>query len=125
MASNVNLHNAKKQQNDEFYTRMVDIEHELQYYTEHFKGATILCNTDSPKSNFWKFFHQRFHEYGLKRLIATHIETDRNSYAMIYDGDSDDADTDSGIIIPLKGNGDFRSNECIEYLKQADIIIFN
>jgi len=32
---------------------------------------------------------------------------------------------DANIATPLKGNGDFRSEECIELLKQADIVVTN
>ena len=32
---------------------------------------------------------------------------------------------DKNIISVLKGNGDFRSDECIELLKQADIVVTN
>jgi len=32
---------------------------------------------------------------------------------------------DANTSSPLKGNGDFRSNECIELLKQADIVVTN
>ncbi len=29
------------------------------------------------------------------------------------------------FVVPLKGNGDFRSAECIELLKQADVVVTN
>ena len=32
---------------------------------------------------------------------------------------------DANVTKPLKGNGDFRSDECIELLKQADIVVTN
>ncbi len=32
---------------------------------------------------------------------------------------------DKNTAIPLKGNGDFRSDECIEFLKEADIVVTN
>ena len=62
---------AKKAKNDEFYTRMTDIEHELVHYKDHFKGKVVLCNCDDPfESNFFKYFALNFNRLGLKRLTA-------------------------------------------------------
>ena len=69
---NSNLHQAKKNKNDEFYTQLTDIEKELQYYTEYLKNKTVYCNCDDAReSNFFKYFSNRFDELGLKKLIAT------------------------------------------------------
>ena len=69
---NSQLSAAKKAKNDEFYTRMTDIEHELVHYRKHFKGKVVLCNCDDPfESNFFKYFALNFNPLGLKRLIAT------------------------------------------------------
>ena len=125
MAKNNNLHKAKTAKNDEFYTQLTDIEKELKHYKEHFKGKTIFCNCDDPKqSNFWKYFHLNFNYFGLKKLIATHFHETEPTYKIEYDG-SDDNDCEVGNITPLKTNGDFRSPECIELLKEADIIVTN
>ncbi|MBR7128878.1 MAG: modification methylase, partial [Tidjanibacter sp.] len=46
----------------------------------------------------------------------------------IYDGDKDGnnmPDASEIEVRPLKGDGDFRSAECIELLKQADIVVTN
>ena len=48
MAGNSNLHRAKEAKNDEFYTRLSDVENELVHYREHFKGKTVFCNCDDP-----------------------------------------------------------------------------
>ena len=69
---NSQLSAAKKAKNDEFYTRMTDIEHELVHYRDHFKGKVVLCNCDDPfESNFFRYFALNFNHLGLKRLIAT------------------------------------------------------
>lgn len=69
---NSQLSAAKRAKNDEFYTRMTDIEHELVHYKDHFKGKVVLCNCDDPfESNFFKYFALNFNHLGLKRLIAT------------------------------------------------------
>ena len=127
--TNRHLQAAKKAKNDEFYTRMEDIEEELRHYTKHFKDKVVYCNCDDPtKSNFWRYFYRRFDFLGLRKLISTHYEMDNKpSYALIYEGGHDNAENfDEGTTkVPLKGNGDFRSDECIAYLKRADIVVTN
>ena len=130
MAKNANLSNAKKAKNDEFYTRLQDIEKELNEYDPAvFKDKTIFCNCDDPtSSNFWVFFHMNFNRLGLKKLITTHYNMDGSpSYAMTYASKDpkDDIDFDKGTKIPLKGDGDFRSPECIDLLKQSDMVVTN
>lgn len=121
-----NLHKAKVNKNDEFYTRMEDISKELSNYKRHFKDKVIFCNCDDPEwSNFWIFFHQSFEAYGLKKLIATHYNADGSpSYVMEYEG-GNDVDPKDWHQRQLKGNGDFASEECIELLNQCDIVITN
>lgn len=130
MAKNANLSNAKKAKNDEFYTRLEDIENELSKYDPAvFKDKVIFCNCDDPtSSNFWVFFHMNFNRLRLKKLITTHYNSDGSpSYAMTYDSKDpkDDIDFSKGTKIPLKGNGDFKSDECIELLKQSDMVVTN
>lgn len=127
--SHKNLTKAKTSKKDEFYTQLTDIEKELGHYKEHFKGKTIFCNCDDPEySNFWKYFSLNFEHLGLKRLIATHFGNGRPAYKLEIvrdineDGKINKLDT---IKTKLKQNGDFRSPECIEILKVADIVITN
>lgn len=123
---NLKLTRARKAKNDEFYTRLCDVENELWHYKEHFKDKIVLCNCDDPTwSAFWKYFHINFSVLGLKKLIGTHYEKEKpNSYAVVYEGGNDD-NTNDAKEINLEGNGDFRSDECIEYLKGCDIIVTN
>lgn len=123
---NDNLRNAKAAKNDEFYTQYEDIAAELKHYSTFLRGKIVFCNCDDPKwSNFWKYLHTNFTVLGLKRLISTHYEMDGSpSYKMEYDG-GNDLNTDIGTITPLKENGDFRSEECVELLKQSDVVITN
>jgi hypothetical protein len=65
---NNNLHRAKHQKNDEFYTQLVDIEKELQHYTTHFENKIVYCNCDSANSNFVKYFESNFHKLKLKGI---------------------------------------------------------
>ena len=129
MAKNNNLHNAKKAKNDEFYTRLEDIEKEMCHYREHFRGKVIYCNCDDPKeSNFFKFFSLQFEFLGLKKLISTGYKENGHGVACIYEGDKNENNLpdDSEIrTYELQGNGDFRSEECIEFLKEADVVVTN
>ena len=77
MNKNENLHTAKIVKNDEFYTKLTDIEKELMYYKEMFVGKTIYCNCDDPvKSNFVQWFYMRFNILHLKRIIVTTYNSD-------------------------------------------------
>src|ERR1022692_1114051 len=71
---NKKLHNAKREKRDEFYTQLVDIEKELIYYKEHFKGKIIYCNCDNSDSNFIKYFTDNFKDLELKKLITSHSD---------------------------------------------------
>ena len=126
-SKNGKLNQARKAKNDEFYTRLCDIENELRHYEEHFKDKIVLCNCDDPTwSSFWKYFHMNFSRLGIKKLIGTHYETKKpNSYAVEYEG-GDDGNTDIySKYIELKGDGDFSSEECLAYLKECDIVVTN
>lgn len=130
MAANSNLHKAKNAKNDEFYTRLEDIETEISShpdYVRQFKDKTVLCNCDDPEwSNFFKFFRLHFKQLGMKKLIATHYNKDGSpSYKLEWTGEKLDDDTVNMIKTPLKGDGDFRSDECVEILKKADIVVTN
>ena len=132
------LHKAKKGKKDEFYTQLSDIESELGHYEEFFRGKTVLCNCDDPRvSNFFKYFARKFKTLGLKRIITTCYKnncpdlfsrnTAEQAVYLIYDGNNGESmpDWDKVDVKPLKGDGDFRSAECIELLKQADIVVTN
>jgi hypothetical protein len=113
------LCNAKSAKQDEFYTQLTDIEKELKHYKSHFSGKTVFCNCDDPEeSNFWKYFYLNFEVLGLKKLIATHYDPKEPTYKIEYDGERIKIDK-------LEGNGDFRSQECIELLKESDVVVTN
>ena len=133
------LHSAKKAKNDEFYTQLSDIEKELKNYKRSFKGKIVLCNCDDPRvSNFFHYFSYNFEKLGLKKLISTcYKNQDRDLFSrndseqaiyLIYEGDKNNnniPDPDEIGIQFFKGDGDFRSDEAIELLKQADIVVTN
>ena len=129
MAKNKNLTQAKKAKNDEFYTLISDVEKELKHYKKYFEGKVVYCNCDDPEeSNFWKFFELNFEEYKLKKLISTHYDAEKPTYKLELSADIDgDGKITKGDIVktPLKQNGDFRSEESINLLKESDIICTN
>lgn len=139
MAGNNNLNKAKSAKKDEFYTQLSDIENELKHYKEHFKGKTVLCNCDDPRiSNFFHYFSYNFEFLGLRKLITTCYKNQnmdlfsRNDcesaiwleYFGDRDGDRVPSPEEIGVH-RLNGDGDFRSDECIELLREADIVVTN
>lgn len=129
MSKNTNLHNAKKARNDEFYTQLSDIEKEMAHYKDFFKGKIVYCNCDDAReSNFFKFFANNFESLGLKKLISTGYKENGKGVKLVYAGDKngnfmvDDAEV---VVTELDGNGDFRSEECIEFLKECDVVVTN
>lgn len=139
IAKNTNFNKASKAKNDEFYTQLTDIERELKHYKKHFKDKVVYCNCDDPRvSNFFHFFSYNFEKLGLKKLIATcyknksmdlfSVNNSEQAIYLVYEGDKNGnmvPDTAEIGIKELKGDGDFRSKECIELLKQADIVVTN
>lgn len=126
---NANLNKAKAGKNDEFYTSIKVIEAEMEHYELHFKNKVIYCNCDDPReSKFYQHFKQKFKDYGLKRLITTCYKSrnsdlfsdhsSEQSFARFFDGKRERETI-------LQGDGDFRSDECIEFLEQADIVVTN
>lgn len=126
---NSNLSAAKRAKNDEFYTQLTDIEKELYHYRDFFRDKVVFCNCDDPEySNFWKYFQMNFLFLGLKKLISTHYEPGGQSYKMeIIAADLPTGQTafPDYVKTPLEGDGDFRSEECIEILKEADVVVTN
>ena len=163
--SNSKLHKANKAKNDEFYTQLVDIEKELKYYKNQFRGKVVYCNCDDPfESNFFRYFVLNFKKLGLRRLITTNYRpspmaniqlgllgddkpltksggrprTTANRFIVneVHDMDDDGKFNLKDITqqlktnkhnewTPLEGDGDFRSDESINLLKQSDIVVTN
>lgn len=119
MPTNGNLNSANLNENDEFYTLKKEIEKEVSYYKKHFKNKIVYCNCDEyTKSNFWNFFYEHFEEYGLKKLMCTYFKNEGEVYLYEYDGSTISK-------IPLEGNGDYASEECLKILDTADIVVTN
>ena len=122
--TNSNLHVSRAGKTDEFYTDISMIENELRHYREYFKNKVVFCNCDDPAiSNFWKYFQINFYMLGLKKLISTHYESDKPSYKLEIIRQDDKigqlAFLPDYVETPLTGDGDFRSPEAIQLLKEA------
>ena len=152
---NARLQQARRNKKDEFYTQLSDIEEELKHYRSFFNGKTVFCNCDDPyESNFFKYFALNFNALGLKKLIATCYSAspvmgrelplfDRMNGKKAYkieitevvdannDGAVDLSDVEylikngKNTLSVLDENGDFRSAECVELLKQSDVVVTN
>ncbi|UTC47125.1 modification methylase [Treponema vincentii] len=147
---NTNLHKAKRFKDDEFYTTYETVENELSHYIDQFKNKTVLCNCDNPfTSNFSKYFIQNFNLLGLRRFICTSFSSPNLEQPRLFD--TINPTTPKGFVLDvskvngfnkfdnsfsdflastnsvkeLEGNGDFRSAECISYLKECDIVVTN
>ena len=195
-SANANLHKAKTEKKDEFYTQLNDIENELSHYKTHFKNKVVYCNCDDPlASNFFKYFFLNFKYLELKELITTCYKSQnfrefsaedspKKAYAIKITRDcevdtvgepsevlseiekllslslsdsptqsketieafeknkhklkskttllkSDKTQNKGQSLLPifedknLDNAGDFRSQDCIELLKQSDIVVTN
>lgn len=117
---NRKLNMAKKRKNDEFYTQMIDIQKEICNYAELFRDQIVFCNCDDPEhSCFWQYFISEYEHLKLKKLISTYLSSDGQGYKTEYYGFG------KMVKSKLRGDGDFRSKECIEILKAADIVVTN
>lgn len=114
---NTNLLKAKKAKNDEFYTRYEDIEKEVVHYKDQLEGRIVYCPCDDYRwSNFPKYFKDHFQEYKLKRLICTNYDIGDGAYRYDFDGKNE-------VVEELKGNGDFRSEECTRIKDMPGVIV--
>jgi len=117
---NNNLNEARKVKKDEFYTQLKDIEKELKYYHPHFKNKIIYCNCDDPEhSNFVNYFIENFKKLELKKLIVSCYNNNGKGIYLEYYEEQTLNNKE------LNDDGDFRSEECIMLLKQADVIVTN
>lgn len=121
MSKNTNsaLNDAKRNKRDEFYTQVVDVQRELEHYRKQFRDKTVLLNCDDHvHSAFHFYFTLNFRSLGLRRLIST-------SYGFGKVTVIDNVVKGKIKHYGLEGDGDFRSPECVEFLKEADIVVTN
>ena len=117
--SNANLHKAKKEKNDEFYTRYEDIEKEIIHYWPNLKGKWVYSPCDDFRwSEFKNYFVQNFDNIGLSHYTCTNYDLGDGAFRYDYDGENE-------TITHLEGNGDFRSEECTKIKDECDIVVTN
>lgn len=127
----------------------------LHYTEQFENKTVLCNCDDPYESNFCKFFLKNFNILKLKRLICTsycsskmistqlslfdtedNLVTSENGYVLDVSRFSDEEIEFSDeyvsqfllsnkAIRKLEGDGDFRSSECIAYLKEADIVVTN
>lgn len=142
LKNNKNLLKAKELKNDEFYTMYEDIEEELKHYEHCFENKIIYCNCDNPQwSNFYKYFHDNMKKLKIKKIIITYFDESNCSYKLeinqqendcrinlfdlLANENNNDFNTQKVYKTKLKSNGDFRNEECIKLLEEADVVVTN
>lgn len=152
LPGNAKLNHAFILKKDEFYTQYEDVKKEILNHQKQLKGKIILCNCDDPfESAFFRFFVIHFNNLGLSGLTSTcyagssfagreyPLEGDPKAYKAVVTKVPDDIivrpdgslDLESLFSIPgnnlehLVGDGDFRSDECLALLREADVVATN
>lgn len=152
ISKNASYLKAKKEKNDEFYTQLEDIEAELGAYSAFLNGKSIYLPCDDPyQSNFFTYFVQNFKRLGLRELVATCYDAHFSQLSLFEDYDDNNAlivkkkkaykavirqvgesieleallKNPANSLTLLEGNGDFASEECIEIMKAADVVVTN
>ena len=141
--NNESITRARREKNDDFYTRIEDIEEEMWEHRDFLKGKVVYCPCDKVfnegRSEFVNYFTSLFHTLGLKKVIFTQYnphgvgykaewDLEKCGYKWEYNGEYegnkfiDESEID---FYPLKGNGSFDSRECRESMKECDIVITN
>lgn len=118
-SNTTHLFKARQAKDDEFYTLYEDVADEVILYKDQLEGKIVYCNCDNPRfSNFFKYLYENFKNFKLNKLICTYYDEGGESFKHEI--------TKAGYsIVKLKGNGDFRSDECVKLLKECDIVITN
>ena len=151
-SGNATLNRAFLVKKDEFYTQYDDVAREMVKHREQLKGKIVFCNCDDPfESAFFRFFILHFDKLELKGLMTTCYEDSSfagreyplegmtGAYKSIVT-----TVPEASLVRPdgsleleplfamagnslerLKGDGDFRSAECKELLRNADIVATN
>ena len=112
------LNRARFRVQDDFRTRIGDVENELRHYEEHLRDARILLPCDDVESAFWHYLTANFERLGLRSVTATAYRPDGGAFALTK--------TAGGVTyLPLAGVGDFASDEVGALFDDADLVITN
>lgn len=141
---NIKLNKARAVKDDEYYTLYEDVEEEMRHYNAEFEGKIIYCNCDNPYySQFVKYFLVNFNKLKLKKFIASNYvgflnvdrlneELHQKPYALeVTEMIGENAEIDDIVKNPnntlrvLNGDGSYNSVECMELMRESDIIVTN
>lgn len=108
-------------EHDNHYTQYSDIENELVEYSPYFENKTVLLCCDKPYiSEFWNFFQNNLRNLSIPMVVSTFWSNNNEFPAKIT------ILTKNGVSEkPLKGNGDFLSDEIINIMSYIDIVVTN
>lgn len=147
---NKDLHTAKSNAADEFYTAYGDVEKEMSLYGNYFRDKHVYCPCDNgDESSFYRYFKNNFESLGLSRLTATSLQKqtddtdevlsseEQRAWEILKSRLSDYDGERNGLYYNIyKGskeerafltdtNGDFRSESILPMIIHADIIVTN
>lgn len=113
---------AKLKVDDEWYTSYETVDRLIKPLADKLENRVIYCPCDYyAESNFVKYLIDNFEKLKLNKLIATNYAnelSDGKAYIFVKTKENE-------LIMPLDGNGDFRSNECIGLMEKCDVVITN
>ena len=121
---NKDLHTAKSNAADEFYTAYDDVAKEMTQYGSYFRDKHIYCPCDNGEvSNFYRYFKDNFEHFGLSRLTATALQKPEDNSGGLYYNIYKDFDEERCYL--TESDGDFRSKAIMQLINHADIIATN
>ena len=151
--NNITLNRQKygSEDTDSWYTPYELVEEECEHYIDQFEGKKILCNCDDPiESNFTQYFIKNFIRLGIDELICVAYYPSKINSVMSpsvkdipvqipenftkgyflrvkpkWYGVAGIGEQLSYELQELDGHGDFLSGECIQLLKDCDIVVTN
>lgn len=122
MNDNSKMRAAQANKRDEFYTMRPDVERELPLYREQFRGKRVFLPCDGSESAFFRFFLDRFSEYGIAEVRASRLSGSGSGFCETW---SICADGVRKTVIP-DDDGDFRTSRIVaETLRWSDIVVTN
>lgn len=121
---NKKITDAKKNRNDEFYTRLSDVKDECDLYADEFRDKIVYCNCDEfGKSQFINYFWNNYKKLGLKELWATHYSLGEKPKFMRLFGET--ATHKWVEVKEMETTGSFQSKECLDLLNKCDVVVTN
>ena len=108
-------------EHDNYYTQYSDIERELIHYSPYLENKTIMLCCDKPYiSEFWNFFQKNLKNLDIPMVVSTFWSNDEKFPPKMT------ILTRNGVSEkPLKGNGDFLSDEIRNIMSYIDVVVTN